>query len=313
MENDSDDVCAICTVDTGSLITTDCGHKYHLNCILSWNSRQSDRKEDTTCPTCRTVMHQCTKTDPKPPQDFQLIVIDMELAFPNEDETPEAKMLRIIADNEEAELQHWIEEDAAIVNMRMPSEMTPLLHSLHRRCFNLVHCLVRHGANVNSHDSSGITPLMVAIAMDSENCSRYLLNHGAEVNAKNAKGDSALHIAIRGHNTKLVQMLLHKGAVVNDLNHANRSIYHTLAKTLTTMKMNTLLKDQNPTCLSARDYTGSTVMHLAVEHKNKRFIRCFFPVISHLLTEEDYSGREPEDLDEYEEHISDMIEELITT
>ncbi|KAH9872305.1 hypothetical protein IAQ61_005140 [Plenodomus lingam] len=53
----SEEPCPICYERTsGAIISTTCGHVFHLGCLNTWFDQQDECCRDCTCPYCRTTV-----------------------------------------------------------------------------------------------------------------------------------------------------------------------------------------------------------------------------------------------------------------
>ncbi|CBX99608.1 hypothetical protein LEMA_P088470.1 [Plenodomus lingam JN3] len=57
----SEEPCPICYERTsGAIISTTCGHVFHLGCLNTWFDQQDECCRDCTCPYCRTTVFEAS-------------------------------------------------------------------------------------------------------------------------------------------------------------------------------------------------------------------------------------------------------------
>ncbi|MDR2601546.1 MAG: ankyrin repeat domain-containing protein [Spirochaetaceae bacterium] len=107
-------------------------------------------------------------------------------------------------------------------------------------------------------DNSGNTPLLVTVRLNGNvDTVRKILDKNALVNARNHEGDTALHLAVRQNAAATGELLLSRGADVFLQNAKGESPLY-----LTFYSQGGYRQWMfNPIVLSARDGTGSTILH----------------------------------------------------
>lgn len=303
-------ICCICSDPQHDLIKTDCGHSFHLTCLFDWNIRQSNRKDDTSCPVCRTLLH---KHKPDAASSERRLISTGHRAglsgfeqqigqvlthlMNTSSSSTQTSFLDAILNNSVEKMIEIINVQPNIVNTDLKDGMKPIHHCLYQRQFHLVDLLISKGANVKTRNTFGVSTLMIAVIVNSLNTCRKLINRGAEIEAVDNNGDTALFYAVRRQYTAIIKLLLAKGANVNHTNCMGMTIYQFLASNKDySNNVLSILKRADPTCLSKCDNTGDSLLHTATESDNVRFLHKFKDLIDiRLRLQPNYLGDLPDD------------------
>jgi hypothetical protein len=305
------EICCICSDSAEvDMVKTHCGHNFHLKCILDWNVRQSNRKDDTNCPICRQLLHKHTvdttdrnsriiSTGHRP----TLSALEQQVGqllthfISSSSNTMQSDFIAAISNNNIQRVNEIINLKPNIVNSDFKDGMKPIHHCLYQRQFHLVDLLISKGANVKTRNSFGVSTLMIAVIVNSLNTCRKLINKGAEIESCDNSGDTALFYAVRRQYTSILKLLLSKGANVNHANYMGMTVFQFLAANKDySNNVLSIMKRTDPTCLMKGDNTGDNILHTATENNNVRFLHKFKDKIDITLRlQPNYLGDLPDD------------------
>lgn len=211
-----------------------------------------------------------------------------------DDSTP----LHISASEGSVNISEKLIQKGANVISRNSDTFTPLHVAAKKPCNkDTIEQLIRNGTDVDIKCFYGSTPLHVASLYGHFENVKTLINKNADINAKTIHKDTALHMAAEGNHKAVVVMLIDNGADVNAVNETHSSALLCAVKydhkeivdlliakgvdindnggaalmtaiteghkSMVEAFLNT--KDIN---LDVRDYSGDTLLHLAVRNGN---------------------------------------------
>lgn len=146
-----------------------------------------------------------------------------------------------------------------------------------------VKSVISRGCDINQSNVRGITPLMAAINGGQDEIANYLCKSGASINIASRNGETAIYVACDKVNIVMVKLLLDAGCDVNaktneshpqtgrtPLMAALPSVYEISVngkKEYTAISIVKLLLSYG--CdVDARDWSGSTALHLSAENRD---------------------------------------------
>uniref|UniRef100_A0ABD2X7H4 Uncharacterized protein n=1 Tax=Trichogramma kaykai TaxID=54128 RepID=A0ABD2X7H4_9HYME len=170
------------------------------------------------------------------------------------------------------------------VDIRDDESRTPLLAAIDKGNIKLVEILLRRGARPNLADSNKVTPLHAICERkngDEGLVKRFFeineeLKQLVEVDAKNEEGSTPLHLALSHGCKKLNQLLLERHADPNLANAEGHTPLHVICQRedddvdLVKMLFEMGDKFNKPIQIDARDKSGCTPLHLALNHGHER-------------------------------------------
>ena len=205
------DPCPICYTDFGTLplpvVTTKCGHRFHLKCITDWFEKLPQSLKNRKCCFCQE-------------QAVPMVRKDGGKRY-EDSEFCESTPLQACRAGDLATLQQLLETESGIARELFRSAVfmadITLLHVVaqngHLGCLK---ALIAAGADVDAAvEGPGDTPLYLTAAKGHLDCSIALIGAGANVNAKRNSGDAALYIAAQKGHLQCMKLLIDKGAAVD--------------------------------------------------------------------------------------------------
>lgn len=145
------------------------------------------------------------------------------------------------------------------------NEGKTLLHLASTISPQVVAKLIYLGSWVNAVDDDGCTPLHMATVCGNLEVVKILLRCGAFLNAQDNEGESPLHYAIRENNLEMVRLLIAEGISINCQNEDGESGLHIAIASGASDIIHLLLQTKHCN-LNLSDYTGTSPLHLALEH-----------------------------------------------
>nr|CAD7572906.1 unnamed protein product [Timema californicum] len=141
------------------------------------------------------------------------------------------------------------------------SDRTPLMLAVSRRHEDVVELLIKYGAKVNIEEIHGYTPLCEAVWQKAVLICKMLLDAGAKV----TQSHHLLHYAVMHRHRDMVELLLRAGSIVN-LRDDSGNTPLILAASVTNIHIAELLLNSGAGVNYPNALTGSTPLHLLVEH-----------------------------------------------
>jgi ankyrin repeat protein len=175
--------------------------QYLVNCGADVNAENSDSRTPLDC---------IAITNPSFDKIADILLrkgaLDLKKSFKKEPLLQEAVLYRDLE-----VVKHFIEDWGAVVDVRNPSEKTPLIVAVGIPNVPIAKYLLKRGANVNAADQHGSTALSLASAKGDLDFIQDLVILGANVNAQNNDQNTALHLAAENGHLTVVQYLIGKG------------------------------------------------------------------------------------------------------
>lgn len=210
--------------------------------------------------------------------------------------------------NVDKEIVEFLINNGADLNAKNKEGSTPLSIAVQKREVEIVKLLTDNGADIHTKNANGISPLFLAltstpevlqaivneknaITQDSEGNTplhialindaslsrvKYIVSQTGDVNIRNREGNSPLFITVLKNRKEVGELLLQKGADIFSTNINNNSPLRVALKYSATVPtvQDWLL---NSDTIRARDGSGNTVLHYAVEWK-------YIDAINYLLS-----------------------------
>ncbi|WP_257282063.1 ankyrin repeat domain-containing protein [Endozoicomonas sp. ISHI1] len=264
-EQSQADVCPVCLepfhgrkvapVDVNPLCQTNCGHRFHLDCISqqfvgkSVGSRQ--------CSVCQQ--------DPMPVVNLNTGKFHLDKFFP--DQTFYNACLQGDVDQVDKSLAEGVN-----VNAVMNNGLTALMLASYNGNKKLLERLLNAGAEVNTaRAKDGVTPLIIAAQKHHDPaCMKLLIKAGAKVNAACSRGATALHWATQNFNVSNIKLLIEAGADANARTKDGITPLHFAAKQFNDYSIETLIEGGANVDATLPD--GSTPLLLAALHNNGKCV-----------------------------------------
>lgn len=293
--DEEDPICCICSEvnKSDSIVSTNCGHRYHLSCLLKWSQLQNTKLKSTTCPICREELVAA-------PQNTINESVHFTIEVQNEMQEEMSSMLQSLIGNridtmqlynflgeqQEGNIQRIVEmidEHPDVVHQRRADGTTPLMHSIYLDDNEAADLLIERGSDIKATDNYMVSVLHIAALMKNVPILKKLLMKRANIDVRDKNGETPLFYALRMKSTSIVNILLRKGADVNIVSNTGATIFHLLASDNTNHNILHSLKNTNALCLSQTDFLGNTVLHKAADNNNIAFVKKFMPILPKTL------------------------------
>lgn len=308
-------VCSVCSESAGDLVRTECGHSYHLACLLRWCGTQSRGGRSTTCPDCRRVLHAFPAPavssvvdgggeeesggggpplPPFPRVAFYDSPTAAEMQVDAEFTMHMESIVRSILSNRVGQdgafdaflsnmsLGHLdscaalLDRVPELIRVRRHHDGTTLLHhAAQRNKLSVLDMLLRRHANPNCADRFGRTPMHASASVRSPAGLRRLLARRGNPNASDRCGATPLMLSVRRLDVSSVNALLQRGADVDAADSCGETVCHTLARLRPPAAMLHAVAEREPTSMDRQNADGDTPLHLAVASDNAEFIYRF--------------------------------------
>lgn len=160
-----------------------------------------------------------------------------------------------------------VKADPTLVRALDRLQRTPLHWACRGVHFDLVRFLIDHGAYVNAVDVNGVTPLHSVASRGHTDAAKLLIEHGAGLDVK-GKLDlgTPIHYAAQGGHVEVVKLLMESGASLDARTIEERTPLLVAVAAGKSDVVNVLvdrLKTGDPDGLRAKDFDGTSALHLA--------------------------------------------------
>jgi cytohesin len=142
-----------------------------------------------------------------------------------------------------------------------PAGNTPLHSAVRAGYREIIDLLIAKKADVNAKNETGQTPLELAVRQNNKDIIELLIANDADINAKNNNGQTPLDIAVNQNRSDLAKLLVAKGADIS---------FHAAARIGDLVIVENIIQDG--TDLNAKDASGKTPLHYAVQYDHKDIV-----------------------------------------
>jgi|SRR6476646_6585234 len=305
----SETPCSICHgEDEENVIKTKCKHRFHLDCLFQWNSRQNMNRTDTTCPECREIIFKYPLTGVSKLIDLQHLQAPAE-----SNETIFNNLLDLLRDEHNSEFEHLLVRNRHLIDFTLQNGVTLLQHSIFCKNWPIMDLLLTHTANIRLQNTYGMNALMIAIESSDLDCIRKIIGkRQCDVESVDSNGETALFYAVKNFDMKAIHLLLQKSANVNHTDKTGSTIFHFVAFGGFGSRLMNVFKNKHPTCLGQQDYSGDTCWHIAFRNGNIKFLQVFKDYITaEVLNTCDYSGCSVSDYLDENDSEDDVEQQMI--
>ncbi|KAG5183091.1 ankyrin repeat-containing domain protein [Tribonema minus] len=306
--------CAICHASVAGradVCSTQCGHEFHLHCMMQWARTQGRGGAGIACPACRGALVGSESADvarrgsgpraaSRAEQDAYQSDLEVEDDWGESDplmgargaeaamEAAAALLSVLQADMRAESLPALIAcardgdvRTATSILNAAPEQieacgangMTAMHHASAANQADMLSFLASRGARCRSRTREGLTALHLAVHAKSLACATLLLAIGASADDVDCAGETPLFTAVRAEDRSMVMLLLSHGSDVEAKNTAGDSIAHLAGRCRCAFILQVI--GRYSPALDWTNAVGDTPLHVAAACGNLGFLNEF--------------------------------------